>query len=465
MNVNVNVKNSPILALTAQKRGTRRFFPMADERRDEFGREVENRRERERSFSPERRTDAPDQQRNRLEALERRPGDDVPRPRNPQYDQRRWADLDDKEKAERDSRQQDILRQRREERFRRPIPFIWAPSPPRGEAAPAPPMAKEEGSKMLKADAARSKKVQAKLKPKSSSSSSSDSGDSDSDSSSSSSSSSDSDDSDSDSDCSRSSGSSSDSSSSSSSTSSAERRRRKRKAAAAKEARRHESGRKHAAEDEGKGRRRGQRHKGSARNEAQRQEDEDDEVAQGDKRPKARAFSAAAAPAELSATAGRRESAASSAASNGDADAAAMPPPPPRQPVAASGSSSSGGERDGPLGAAAAVGSVTAGGSFEAPASGEAAKGAAEAAAAASTTGRGSSECAPLVLAAPSSSGLMTRRRVKKLKYVWVEKRRPDEEDDADLVGPMPLARVGDQHVGGDWGGALRPGARATDDP
>ena len=224
---------------------------MADERRDEFGREVENRRERERSFSPERRTDAPDQQRNRLEALERRPGDDVPRPRNPQYDQRRWADLDDKEKAERDSRQQDILRQRREERFRRPIPFIWAPSPPRGEAAPAPPMAKEEGSKMLKADAARSKKVQAKLKPESSSSSS-DSGDSDSDSSSSSSSSSDSDDSDSDSDCSSSSGSSSDSSSSSSSTSSAERRRRKRKAAAAKEARRHESGRKHAAEDEGR---------------------------------------------------------------------------------------------------------------------------------------------------------------------------------------------------------------------
>ncbi|KOO24914.1 hypothetical protein Ctob_004501, partial [Chrysochromulina tobinii] len=129
---------------------------MAEERRDEYGREVEDRRER--SFSPERRTDAPDQQRNRLEALERRPGDDVHRPRNPQYDQRRWADLDDKEKAERDSRQQDILRQRREERFRRPIPFIWAPSPPRGEAAPAPPMAKEEGAKVLKADAARSKK-------------------------------------------------------------------------------------------------------------------------------------------------------------------------------------------------------------------------------------------------------------------------------------------------------------------
>ena len=40
---------------------------MAEERRDEYGREVEDRRER--SFSPERRTDAPDQQRNRLEAL------------------------------------------------------------------------------------------------------------------------------------------------------------------------------------------------------------------------------------------------------------------------------------------------------------------------------------------------------------------------------------------------------------
>ena len=117
------------------------------------------------------------------------------------------------------------------------------------------------------------------------------------------------------------------------------------------------------------------------------------------------------------------------------------------------------------MGAAAAVGSVTVAGSSEAPTSGAAAEGAAEAAAAASATGRGSSEGAPLVLAAPSSSGLRTRRRVKKLKYVWVEKRRPDEEDDADLVGPMPLARVGDQHVGGDWGGALRPGARATDDP
>lgn len=117
------------------------------------------------------------------------------------------------------------------------------------------------------------------------------------------------------------------------------------------------------------------------------------------------------------------------------------------------------------MGAAAAVGSVTVGGSSEAPTSGAAAEGAAEAAAAASATGRGSSEGAPLVLAAPSSSGLRTRRRVKKLKYVWVEKRRPDEEDDADLVGPMPLARVGDQHVGGDWGGALRPGASATDDP
>ena len=47
------------------------------------------------------------------------------------------------------------------------------------------------------------------------------------------------------------------------------------------------------------------------------------------------------------------------------------------------------------------------------------------------------------------------RRRVT--KWVWVEKRAPGDEDDADFVGPVPLARVGgDAAV--DYGGALRPG-------
>ena len=47
---------------------------------------------------------------------------------------------------------------------------------------------------------------------------------------------------------------------------------------------------------------------------------------------------------------------------------------------------------------------------------------------------------------------------MKRLKYVWVEKRAPGEEDDGEMVGPMPLARIVDDGMGGDWGGALRPG-------
>ena len=42
-------------------------------------------------------------------------------------------------------------------------------------------------------------------------------------------------------------------------------------------------------------------------------------------------------------------------------------------------------------------------------------------------------------------------------KWVWVEKRAPGEEDDGELIGPVPLARAGgDGNV--DYGGALRPG-------
>ena len=51
-----------------------------------------------------------------------------------------------------------------------------------------------------------------------------------------------------------------------------------------------------------------------------------------------------------------------------------------------------------------------------------------------------------------------TRPKVRKLKWLWVEKRRPEEEEDDELVGPTPLARVVDDGMGGDWGGALRPG-------
>ena len=40
---------------------------------------------------------------------------------------------------------------------------------------------------------------------------------------------------------------------------------------------------------------------------------------------------------------------------------------------------------------------------------------------------------------------------------MWVEKRAPGEEDDGELIGPTPLARVGGDGPS-DWGGALRPG-------
>jgi len=48
------------------------------------------------------------------------------------------------------------------------------------------------------------------------------------------------------------------------------------------------------------------------------------------------------------------------------------------------------------------------------------------------------------------------RRKVKKVKYVWVEK-RSEMDDDGDVVGPMPLARIAGD-VDRSWGGALLPG-------
>ena len=66
----------------------------------------------------------------------------------------------------------------------------------------------------------------------------------------------------------------------------------------------------------------------------------------------------------------------------------------------------------------------------------------------------GATEHAPAAAAAAS----MPKRRRKVIKQVWVEKRAPGvDDDDGDLIGPMPLLRVGADGPS-DWGGALRPG-------
>lgn len=54
-------------------------------------------------------------------------------------------------------------------------------------------------------------------------------------------------------------------------------------------------------------------------------------------------------------------------------------------------------------------------------------------------------------------AGKKEKRRVKKVKYVWVEKRGVGIDDDKDMVGPTPLARV-EGVIDKSWGGALRPG-------
>ena len=61
-----------------------------------------------------------------LGALERRVGDEVSIPRGPQ---KRWADLDDKERAEREAQQAQHLKSRYAKRKALPLPFVWAPSP------------------------------------------------------------------------------------------------------------------------------------------------------------------------------------------------------------------------------------------------------------------------------------------------------------------------------------------------
>ena len=64
-----------------------------------------------------------------LQTLERRPEDYVRPP------PKRWADMDEKERAERDSRQAEFLKQRKAKRQQLPTPFVWAPSPPPERAA------------------------------------------------------------------------------------------------------------------------------------------------------------------------------------------------------------------------------------------------------------------------------------------------------------------------------------------
>ena len=67
----------------------------------------------------------------------------------------------------------------------------------------------------------------------------------------------------------------------------------------------------------------------------------------------------------------------------------------------------------------------------------------------------GSAAAGPSTSSAAPAARPKKRRRV--VKWVWVEKRAPGEEDDGELIGPTPLARVGgDSAV--DYGGALRPG-------
>jgi len=306
-----------------------------------------------------------------LQALERRP-DDAAAPRNPYLgEQKRWADLDDKERAERESRQADILRQRREERFRRPLPFIWAPSPERGAMVLPDRDADEENAAKKVSVVAGSKKGKRRAAEGSSDSSNDSSSDS-------------------------SSGESeSDSGSDSSSTSSGERRRRKRKAAKETEARRGMRGR-----DE---------RKGEVRKREHREPGADDEADVGKRGGVTDAASVIKMPASSAIIIEPATSSELGVDTGADADAAAlMPPPPPHLPFAAETKAVT------PMAIAGAM--------------------------------------------AEDEPPARTRRKVKKLKYVWIEKRRPEEEDDADLVGPVPLARVVEDGMGGDWGGALRPG-------
>ena len=346
-------------------------------RRDEFGRDErrddrrkEQRWERREDDRDDRRRDDryenprfsnhPPEQTMQLQALDRRPGDDYAAQRPPRNDygasrdgppRKRWADLDDDERKEREEEELKKIREKKVQRASRPIPFIWLPSPSperdggRNGASTHPKEAEsldefgrekrsETGEKPQAAEAKkeRSKK---KVSASSSSSSGSDSG-SDSDSA---------------------------SSSSSSSTSSGERRRRKRRA-------------------ERKRREKEKERKGSKRDRDRDRRGEE----------KGENEEASVAKASITAVMGDDE--------KEDRDRELMPPP----PVV-------------PAAAAAAAGA-----------------------------------------ASSSSDPQKPKKRRRVVKWVWVEKRAPGEEDDGELIGPTPLARVGGDGMGGDWGGALRPG-------
>ena len=307
-------------------------------------------------------------QTNQLQALERRPGDRPPptahRPGEPPQQYKRWADLDDKERAERETKQLEGLRSRAEQRRRMPLVDIWLPSPerdtrPDGASSAPPAAAQDEYGRVDRGDGERDARKGGKKKrpPKSEGS------DAASDSGSSSGS-----DSDSDSDS---------SSSSSSSTDSSERRRRKRRASKKRERERErkERGKKAARADEAR----------------------DDEGAS--KADRAEVSEVAPPPLTDATTAAVGDE-------EGRVDRERMPPPPP--PAAALASSS-------------AAGPSSAGASTDD------------------------------VVAPP------TKKRRKVIKWLWVEKRAPGEDDDGELIGPTPLARVGGDGPA-DYGGALRPG-------
>ena len=65
--------------------------------------------------------------------------------------------------------------------------------------------------------------------------------------------------------------------------------------------------------------------------------------------------------------------------------------------------------------------------------------------------GDGAADSAAAMMPPPSAGEPATsRRKVKKVKYMWVEKKSVLDDDDGELIGPAPLARVGDDGMGGD---------------
>ena len=364
-----------------------------------------------------------------LQQLERRSGD-AEGSRPPRGEQKRWADLDPAERADREAKQASFLKIRKEKRARLPMPNIWAPSPEH------PPERAERKKAAAAPSEAVTKSAPAKPKGKAKRAASDSDGDS-------SSSGSDSD-------------SSSSGSSSGSSTSSGERRRRRKKAAKRAEA---------AAADT----KRSKRKHASAKDEKIPHHHDTDAGGATASAAAGAATSTGAAPTET--TAGEvgedRGSSVPSAPATGAPTA-----------VPSLVESSEHGPGDEQAAEGEGAHAAEASGGRSAPVAASEASGAADAAAAdrqsmppppppkpppggleRPTTSSGSSaNPAGEGGSGGGADGERKRRKVVKVKWVWVEKRAPGEDDDEDTVGPMPLARVGGDGMGSDWGGALRPG-------